>query len=379
LANKLGVEVKVEPSPVRCYRDEEYIAAGVPLTSDLADCDFLVGIKEVPVANLLPGKNYLFFSHTIKAQPQNRKLLQAILEKQIRLIDFEVIVDDDGKRLIAFGYFAGMVGAHNTMWVLGNRTGQFSLPRMKDLHDYNEAKDHYEKLTLPPVRIVLTGSGRVGQGAMQVLRDMGIREVPSDAYLKETFDVPVFTNVDALEYAARLDDQPFTKGDYYKYPELFKSVFKPYYKASDVMINGIFWDKRAPAFFTREDMRKSSFRIRVVGDITCDIAPESSIPSTLRPSTIADPVYGYHPITEAETTPYQPDCIDVMAIDNLPSELPRDSSEYFGRVFIEKILSELKNANKSKIIQRATIAEKGQLSERYRYLESYVKHDSIAV
>lgn len=366
------VEIVAQSSEIRCFSDREYRDAGINVVEDVSDCDILLGVKEVPVDQLIPGKTYFMFSHTIKKQPYNRKLLWSILEKNVRLIDYEVLKDKSGNRLIAFGRFAGMVGAHNALWTYGERTGQFSLLRMKDMKDYEAVKQFYKTVQFPPVKIVLTGSGRVGKGAAEVLADMGIKKVSPDAFLSMTFEYPVFTQLDCKNYVARKDGQPFKKREFYNDPALFESTFKPYIHEADIMINGIFWDNRAPAFFTLEEMQQEDFNIKVIADITCDIAPVSSIPSTLRASTISNPVYGFNPATNQETGSYEPQGTDVMAIDNLPSELPRDASISFGGQFLEYILPELLKAE-SEILTKATITQHGKLTEHFKYLEDYVE------
>lgn len=371
IARNFPIEIVVEPSSVRCYQDEEYRSAGVPMHTELSDRDILMGIKEVPVDQLMPDRTYFFFSHTIKEQAYNRKLLQAVLQKNIRLIDYEVLTDEQGRRLIAFGRFAGMVGAHNALYTYGKRAGAFELRRMKDFFDYAEAKKYYKTVTFPPVKIVLTGTGRVGNGAAEVLRDMGIREVKPQAFLEQTFNEAVFTQLNSSDYICHKNGKSFDIKDFYANPGDYKGTFEPYFKASDIFINGIYWDKRAPAFFTNDDMLRKDFQIRVIADVTCDIAPVSSVPSTLKASTIADPIFGYDPETQQETPPHQPHAVDMMTIDNLPSELPRDASRAFGEQFIRAILPELLK-EKSDVIERATIAANGKLTERYRYLQDYV-------
>jgi alanine dehydrogenase len=366
------VNIFAQPSEGRCFADEEYLHAGIELAEDLHSCDILMGVKEVPVDLLMPKKTYFIFSHTIKEQTYNRKLLQAVLAKSIRLIDYELLTDEQGQRLIAFGKFAGMVGAHNALWTYAQRTGQFQLKRMKDCKDYAEAIDLYKNTPWPPIKIVLTGSGRVGIGAAVVLRDMGIREVDPIEFLMEEFKEPVFTILHSEDYAGRKDRHHFDKPRFHSHPEEYRSIFEPYFQAADVMINGIFWNNRAPAFFSKEDMRRLDFRIRVIADITCDLAPISSIPATLKASTIANPVFGYDPFTEAECAPHQEHCIDMMSIDNLPNELPRDASTAFGSMFIYRILPELLK-EKSEVLERATIAEGGKLTARYAYLQGYVE------
>jgi alanine dehydrogenase len=365
------VELKVQPSPNRCFPDSNYRDHDIMMDENLSDCDVLMGVKEVPIEQLIPNITYFFFSHTIKKQAYNRNLLRAVLQKNIRLIDYEVLTDEKGKRLIAFGKFAGMVGAHNGVYTYGKRTGLFDLKRMKDCLDYAEAKAIYKKMQWPPMRIVLTGTGRVGMGAALVLKDMGIRQVSPEAYLQETFDEAVFTQLQCQHYAARIDGQPFHKKDFYKHPEKYKSIFSPYTAKSDIMINGIYWDNEAPSFFTIEEMQEDQFVIQVIADVTCDIAPVSSIPSTLKASTIANPVFGFDPQAGEETKPFQEDTIDMMTIDNLPNELPRDASRAFGEQFIKHILPELKQPE-SAIIRRATVAQNGELGPEFAYLEDYL-------
>ncbi len=373
IIHQFPVEMVVEPSPVRSFKDEEYRTAGVPMSADLGDCDILLGVKEVPMDWLIPNKTYLFFSHTIKKQHQNRALLQAVLEKKIRLIDYEVLTDDLGDRLIAFGFYAGKVGAHNALWTYGRRTGQFSLPRMHETHDYAEVKVAYAKVQLPPLRIVLTGGGRVAAGALRNLHALGIHPVSPHDFLTKDFDRPVFTQLFAQDYVRHAKgSRIFNKDHFYAHGEEYVSAFLPYAHRADIMINGIYYDKKAPAFFTVADMADPKFSIQVIADISCDLMPDSSVPCTLRPSSIADPVYGFDPRTGQGCAPYQPDCVDVMAIDNLPSELPRDASGFFGQQLIDNVLPELLHERDSVIIQRATIAENGHLTPRYEYLSDYV-------
>lgn len=367
------VEIVVQPSPNRCFEDELYQKAGITLREDLTDCDILMGVKEVPIEQLIPNKTYFFFSHTIKKQPYNRNLLLAILEKNIRLLDYEVLTNEKGQRLIAFGKFAGMVGAHNGVMTYGNRTGEFNLKRMKDCLDYAEAKSIYKKLDLPPMKIVLTGKGRVANGAAQVLMDMDIERVSPEVFVENEFQHAVFTQLDCVDYAVHKNGNSFDLQDFFQNPQNYESIFTPYIYTSDLMINGIYWDNKAPAFFTKEEMKESDFRIKVIADVTCDIAPVASIPSTLRASTIASPVFGYDPIAEAEVTPYQANVIDMMTIDNLPNELPRDASQAFGEQFIEYIFQDLLEQKEGGIIERASVAENGDLGKHYEYLRDYVE------
>ena len=367
------VQIVVQPSPNRCFDDESYQKAGISLREDLTDCDILMGVKEVPIEQLIPHKTYFFFSHTIKKQSYNRNLLLAILERNIRLLDYEVLTNEKGQRLIAFGKFAGMVGAHNGVMTYGNRTDKFNLKRMKDCHDYAEAKTIYKKLDMPPMKIVLTGTGRVANGAAQVLKDMDIEKIAPEDFLENEFQHAVFTQLDCVDYATHKNGNTFDLQDFFQNPQNYESIFTPYIHASDLMINGIYWDNKAPAFFTKEEMKQSDFRIKVIADVTCDIAPVASIPSTLRASTIANPVFGYDPIGEAEAIPHQANVIDMMTIDNLPNELPRDASQAFGEQFIEHIFQELLEQKEGGVIERASVTENGDLGKHFEYLRDYME------
>jgi alanine dehydrogenase len=370
------VKIIVEPSPIRCFKDEEFIQQGITLSKDLSDCDYLLGIKEVPIDQLISGKTYFFFSHTIKKQPHNRPLLQAILEKNITLIDYEVLTDSFNQRLIAFGKFAGMVGAHNGILGYGLRTNAYSLPRMKNLKSYAEARHIYQQIVFPPLRIVVSGSGRVAKGAMEVLIDMGFKKIAPTDYLVEHYKYPVFTQIHPIDYVTRLDGEPFEKEEYYKNPQEYRSTFAKFYRKSDIFINCIFYDRRAPMFFTLNEMQQPDFRIKMIADVSCDMMPSSSIPATIKVSTIADPFFSFNPFNNSvEDNPFAKETVTMMTIDNLPNEIPRDASEYFGEQFTLNILPELQNllrGDKSPIIERATITNKGVLTKRYEYLQDYV-------
>ena len=374
LRSEFGIDLVVQPSPIRIFKDDEYVAAGIPLQENLEDRDILLGVKEVPIEQLMEGKSYAFFSHTHKKQPYNRPLLQAILKKKVQLIDYEVLTDRKGRRVIAFGYFAGVVGAHNGFWTYAQRTNTFELPRMRDLFDYKAAKEVYALLDLPPIKVVLTGSGRVASGAVRVLEDMGLQRVAPKDYLEKTFSKAVYTQLHSKDYIKHKEGKTFVKAHFYKNPENYIADFKAYSNVSDMMINGIFWNNKAPVFFTREDMADPGFNIKVIADVTCDIAPVSSIPSTIKASTIANPVFGYDPKIGEEVAPYQQGAIDMMTIDNLPSELPRDASTAFGEMFIKEVFPHLL-APKSALIERASIAINGELGPHFQYLEDFVNEE----
>lgn len=368
----MGVDIVVQPSPIRCFPDEDYRKMGIKLKEDLGDRDILLGVKEVPIDLLIPDKTYFFFSHTIKKQAYNRELLKQIVDVNITLIDYEALTDEKGIRIIAFGKFAGMVGAHNALWTYGKRTNDFDLPRMKDLYDYEAAKNIYEKTNIPKIKIVLTGTGRVANGAAMVLIDMGIKKVSPLEYITKDFDHPVFTQINSFFYTKRKDGATVDSvQDFYNNPQDYESDFSHFLPMTDIMINGVYWDSKAPAFFTLDDMKSNEFGIKVIADVTCDIAPVSSIPSTIKATTIEDPIFGFERMTGKETKPHGKNVVDMMTIDNLPNELPRDASTAFGEMFISNVLNEL-GSRKSGIIERATIATGRNLGKHYEYLRDYL-------
>jgi alanine dehydrogenase len=368
-----GVTIVVQSSTVRCFKDSEYEEQGIPVLDDVSHAEILLGVKEAPITSLIEGKTYLFFSHTIKKQPYNQKLLRALLDKKIRMIDYEVITDERGVRLIAFGYYAGVVGAHNGIWAYGLRTGTFTLPRMNQCHDYEEVCAVYPETSFPPMKILVTGGGRVATGALHTLRDMGFREVSPAEYLNDTFDVPVYTQIHAADYAQRRDGQPFEKQDFYKNGHEYESAFAAYSGVTDVFLNCIYYDKKAPAFFTVAEMTAPDFNIKTIADITCDIMPGASVPSTIRPSDIVHPLYGFNPATGEECDLFHAAGIDVMAVDNLPSELPRDASDFFGKQLIANVLPELLKGKSSDAIMRGMVAENGDLGPHFEYLRDYAE------
>jgi alanine dehydrogenase len=369
------VSLVVQPSPLRCIPDSAYLEQGITLQEDLSDCDLLMGVKEVPVTRLIGGKKYLFFSHTIKKQPHNRKLLQAILDKNIHLIDYEVLTDAQGLRVIAFGRWAGVVGAHNGIMAWGKRTGAFDLKQMHKYRTFQQAKEAYAQLPIAqsPMRIVLTGTGRVSNGAAETLDAMGIVKISPREFLQEPFPpYAVYTQLGCKDYVRhRVNGQHFQVQDFYQNPQHFESSFAPYTYRANVMINGIFWDSRAPRFFSLEDLKAEQFSIRTIADISCDI--DGSVPCTLFASTIANPVFGYNPYTGKAEAPYTEEVIDLMSIDNLPSELPIDASVSFGEQFINSVLPELLGERNTGMIKRASIAKDGHLGADFEYLSDYVQ------
>ena len=365
-----GVEVVAERSEIRCYPDSEYEREGIKLVDSLDDCDIILGVKEVPVDDLLTEKTYFFFSHTIKKQPYNRGLLQEILKKNITFIDYETLTDQTGKRIIAFGRWAGIVGAYNGIWTFGQRYNLFSTRRACTCFDLDDLWSELVKINLPPVKIVLTGGGRVAKGAMEVLMRLGVRKVTPRQFLEQWFDVPVFVQLNARNYNRKKEGQAFSRKGFYQAPQMYEADFIKYAAEADLLIASAFWDPKAPTLFDRKEILSDDFKITVVADITCDI--EGSIPCTKQPSTIEDPVYDYNPSDDQVENPLSDEAnITVMAVDNLPCELPRDASTDFGDVLVERVLPELLGNDTAGVIKRGTIAKNGKLTERFSYLQDY--------
>lgn len=365
------VEVVCQQSEIRCFKDSEYAALDIPVKEDVSDCDILMGIKEVPVHLLIPQKTYLFFSHTIKKQPYNRKLLKAILEKNIRLIDYETLRDSLGNRLVAFGRYAGIVGAYNGLWTFGKKSNLFHIRRAYECFDVNDLKLELRKVSLPPLKIILTGSGRVARGAMETLDSAGIRKVSPEDFLNKVFTEPVYVQLNSADYHRRIEGGHFNRHEFHSFPERYESVFRAFLKKTQILMAGAFWNPKAPVLFTKEEMLEPWFEVDVIADITCDI--RGSVPSTIRATTIADPVYDYDPATDKDCPGFSDSGkVTVMSIDNLPCELPRSASEEFGRDLIDRILKPLLDGDVDRIIERATIAKAGKLTEEFSYLQDYV-------
>ncbi|WP_158841329.1 NAD(P)-dependent oxidoreductase [Polaribacter sp. L3A8] len=363
--------IKVESSDIRVFSNEAYKAAGLEVTENVSDCDVLFGVKEVPIEALINNKKYFFFSHTIKKQPYNRKLLLAILEKNIELYDHETIVGENGMRLIGFGRYAGIVGAYNGFRAIGLTNETFNLPKAATLDSQKELIAELKKIKLPNIKILLTGNGKVAYGAKEMLDGINIKEVSVNEYLNNSFNEPVYCLADVLDYNKRKDGQIIDNFDFYEHPENYESDFMRFAKVTDFFIAGHFYGNGAPYLFTREDAKAKDFHIKFVADISCDV--DGPVASTLKASTIADPIYGYHPQTESEVSFKNKDAIVVMAVDNLPCELPKDASEGFGEMFLQNVIPAFFNNDKDGVLQRAKMTENGKLTPRFSYLQDYIE------
>ncbi|SEA40928.1 Alanine dehydrogenase [Flavobacterium gillisiae] len=362
--------IKVESSEIRIFTDEQYKELGIDIADDINDCDVLFGVKEVPADSLIADKSYFFFSHTIKKQPYNRELLQTILEKNIDLYDHETIVNENNRRLIGFGRYAGIVGAYNTIRGFGLKFGLFKLAKAETLSGKEELINHLKRLVLPPLKFVITGSGKVGGGIKEILDAMKIKEVSIENYLSKNYAQPVYTQIEVLDYNKRIDGKVIDCKDFYKNPTEYVSDFERFAKVSDIVITGHFHGNNAPDILTKEMLQSKDCKIKVVGDVSCDI--DGPIACTLRSSTIAEPFYGYLPSEHKEVDVFHPAAIVVMAVDNLPCELPKDASEGFGTMFMEHVIPAFFNGDKDGILARAKMTEKGKLTARFSYLQDFV-------
>uniref|UniRef100_UPI00404857CA NAD(P)-dependent oxidoreductase n=1 Tax=Flavobacterium sp. TaxID=239 RepID=UPI00404857CA len=363
-------KVKVETSDIRIFSDEQYSDLGIEVTSDLNDCDVLFGVKEVPIDALLPNKKYFFFSHTIKKQSYNRKLLQAILEKNIELYDHETIVDATNKRLIGFGRYAGIVGAYNGFRAFGIKYDLFNVAKAETLKNREDLIARLKRQTLPNIKIVLTGHGKVGMGEKEILDGIKIKQVAIEDFLSKQYSEPVYTQIDVLDYNKRIDGQVLDKSDFYKNPQDYISNFGRFTKVADFFIAGHFHGNGAPDILTREMLQAADNKIQVVADISCDV--DGPIACTIKASTIAEPFFGYLPIDHKEVPFTHPASIMVMSVDNLPCELPKDASEGFGEMFMKHVIPAFFNGDKDGILERAKMTENGKLTPRFAYLQGYV-------
>jgi alanine dehydrogenase len=366
------VDIYVQKSNIRAFSDQSYRDAGIEVVDRLDHCDVILGVKEVNIEDLIPNKHFFFFSHTIKKQPYNRNLLRAILEKNIKLTDYEVLTNEEGFRLIGFGRYAGIVGCYNGFRAFGLKHNRYDLKPAHECEDRIEMEAELSKVNLPQdFKMVLTGFGRVGNGAREILSKLKLKEVKSDDLLNKSFDEPVFSQLFVDDYNEREDGKSFDRSAFYKDGGGHRSTFPRYLEKTDMFVACHFWKKGSPYLFTREDLKSSTIKTSVVADISCDI--DGPVACTIRPSTIADPIYGYDPISEKEVDFKKEGSITVMAVDNLPCELPKDASEDFGGELIKYILPALIEEDPKKIIDRGSeTTYDGKLNTYFEYLKDYV-------
>ena len=365
-------DILVESSPTRCYKDAEYIREGIKVVEDVSSADILLGIKEVPKEQLIPNKTYLFFSHTKKAQIFNQALFHTMMDKKITLVDYECLEHEDGQRLIGFGFFAGIVGAHNGIMAYGNRTKEFSLGRVKDVKDYLELIHTYFGLKLPPIKIAITGSGRVAHGILEIMNLMDVQQVEPDEFKSREYAYPVYVHLKGKDLYQRKDNGSYERNDFHEHPSEYECTFKQYLPYAKILMNGVYWEKGIPALFTLEDLRAEDTVLTTIADITDDAF--GSVPCNLGDATSDDPIYGVQVDTCTKCNPYHYNCVDIMAVGNLPNELPKDASRYFGEQLIKYIMLPLIEGN-SEIIDKATIVKNGKITKPYDYMSDFAYND----
>lgn len=363
-----NIAIFIQPSNDRCFSNDLYEKVGVTVSEDVSHCDYLFGIKEVPHDKLIPNKNYLFFSHTIKKQAHNKLLMQALIKNNVRMIDYETLRWKSGDRILGFGRFAGVVGAYNGLITWGKKFQSYELKPAHLCLDYAELKKELKKVKLPHIKIILTGNGRVSLGALELLKEAGIRHVTPSDILTKMYSEPVFAELLTENLYERIDGKPYDRSDFHHDPTRYRCVFRYYLPQCDMLINGIYWDAKMDRLFSENDTRLATFKTKVIADISCDI--NGSVPITIRDTKISDPVFGYDPMSMTECEPYQEQSVDIMAVSNLPAELPRDASEGFGAMLIEYVVPELMKTE-SQIIDNATICKNGKLTQEFEYLADY--------
>ncbi len=368
--NFTGIKIIAQHSEHRCFSDREYVIAGVEVREDISDCHILMGIKEVPAEMLIPGKTYFIFSHTKKLQPQNQKLLRAIIKDKITLIDYECLEHEDGTRILGFGFFAGIVGAHNGMMAYGERTGAFHLDRVNSQKDFRHLIHTYFGMKLPNIKIAVTGSGRVAHGVLEIMNLMGIHETEPDLFLDKKFSYPVYLHLKGVDLYAHKKNGKYLRKDFHANPQKYKCLFHDYISVTDILMNGVYWEKDIPRLFELKDLKDKKFIIKTIADISDD--RNGSVPCNIGDSTIEHPVYGVDKKTFRITEPYLTGSVDVMAVGNLPNELPRDASRYFGEQIIKYIITDIIGGG-SKILDKATIVKMGKLTKPYGYMKDYAR------
>ncbi|MFY7964788.1 MAG: NAD(P)-dependent oxidoreductase [Chitinophagaceae bacterium] len=368
LQRNTTIKIQVQSCTTRCFKDAEYIQAGVEVLEDLSNCDVLMGIKEVPKELLIPNKTYFFFSHTKKLQPYNQALFKTMIDKKITMIDYECLEHSDGQRMIGFGFFAGIVGAHNGMMCYGNRTKEYNLERVHLIKDYRQLIHTYFGLKLPNVKIAVTGNGRVAHGIVEVMNLMDVQEVEPDEFKEQQFPYPVYVHLKGADLYKHKETGKYKRLDFHQNPSNYECIFKEYLPLTDILLNGVYWDKNIPRLFEWDDLKEANFNIKTIADITDDY--NGSVPCNIGDTNIENPVYGVDKTTFEKTEPYLSNSIDIMAVGNLPNELPRDASRYFGEQLIKYVLDDLIKGG-SPTLDNATMLNKGVLTEPFGYMKEY--------
>jgi len=382
ISNFPNLKILVQPSKNRCFKDEDYSKVGAKIEEDISQSDIIFGIKEVEISKLIENKTYLFFSHTSKIRKDNsqstqdaaiiykKKLLREILKKKVTLIDYENIRDKskNAYRYLGFGRFAGIVGCYNTLILYLKLQKKQLLPRAFEINSYKKIKELLSEQNFNKLKILQTGRGNVAKGAMEVLKHANIKQISVNDYLNKKYNEAVFCNISTTEYVERNDGKDYSFQDFTSNPHEYKSKIKNYIYDTDMLITGHYWEPKFPKLFYPNQINEFK-NLKIIGDITCDI--NGSIPTTIRSTSIAKPYYSID-INSMKEIDLSNKGIAVMAVDNLPSELPNESSEEFGDSIMSEVLPYLINKDDGRI-NRATTASKGKFYPKYKYLEDFIK------
>jgi alanine dehydrogenase len=382
LLNKFpNLKIIVQPSKRRCFKDEDYLKAGAQITDELNSANIIFGVKEIEISTLIENKTYLFFSHSSKVRQYigketndkaiiyKKELLKEIIKKNITLIDYENLRDTSGEgyRYLGFGRFAGIIGTYNTLNLYLKLFTEEQLPRAFEINSYEQIKKLIGKKNFNKVKILLTGSGRASKGAIEMLKLANIREVTLNDYLNTKYNEAIFCNISAKKHVERKDGKPSSYLDYLVNPHKYTSKVKNYLLDANIFIACHYWDPEFPKLFSPKQI--SEFKnLKIIGDVTCDI--NGSVPTTIRSTSIAKPYYSINTDSMKEIELGNKG-IAVMAVDNLPSELPRDASEEFGSSVISEILPYLINKDDGRI-NRATTASNGKFCSNFTYLNDFI-------
>lgn len=366
-------EIVVQASDIRAFSDDEYRAEGVKVVDDLNDCDVLFGIKEAKIESLIPDKHYFFFGHIAKMQEYNRPLLQAFMQKHITFCDYEYLVDDNNIRVCAFGWWAGVVGVYYTLRGYGLKHKLYELPKPDRRFTLTQLLESLKGVQLPKLKLLVTGAGRVSQGAQHVLENIGAHKMTEEEYLSDApIDTLSYCVADVDRLVKRRDGGAFSWADFTHNAKEYESDFMRWAKKTDMLVCAHFWGPEAPVYLSEEDLRDKEMRIRMIGDVTCDI--KGSVKSTVRPATHDDPYYDYNPVTETDEPAFSsPDSISVMAVDTCPNALAMDTSSYFGEMLTKHVFEPLLEGKHSDVIDRSMILKEGQLTPRFDYLKDFAE------
>jgi saccharopine dehydrogenase (NAD+, L-lysine forming) len=409
LREQYYVTIYAQPSENRVFVNDEYRNAGVVVSDDLYPCDVIFGVKEMALDFFQSKKTYIFFSHTTKGQEYNMPMLRRIMDVGATLIDYEKITDDQGNRRIFFGPYAGMAGMTDSFWALGKKLeyegiqNPFSV--IQQAYSYNDLEDIEKSLkdvaeyitnqglpdSMVPFVVGVAGYGHVARGVKRILNHLPFIKVKAQDLetLANSPDISkhhvyrvVFEEKDMVELKEPEPDKEFDVQDYYHNPGKYKGIFSSYLPHLSMFINAIYWDERYPRLLTVENARElwksGNRKLKVVGDLSCDIG--GSVEINTHVTDPGNPIYVYNPETGETVDGYQGEGYIVLAVDNLPAELPKPSSMDFSKslmLLIPDLAScdfshSFKNLHLAEMIKRAIIVHKGMLTPNYHYLKDYL-------